>query len=69
MFDHAAGAPGAIHLVLQGKGGVGKSFAALHLAQYFIDSRYTYGRLRFGSNNADPVELPGPGCPLYQLHA
>src|SRR5258708_12423150 len=37
MFDHAAGVPGAIHLVLQGKGGVGKSFVALHLAQYFVD--------------------------------
>ena len=33
----AAGAPGAIHLVLQGKGGVGKSFVASHLAQYFVD--------------------------------
>lgn len=31
------GTPGAIHMVLQGKGGVGKSFVALHLAQYFID--------------------------------
>ncbi len=37
MPHHAAGAPGAIHIVLQGKGGVGKSFAALHLAQYFGD--------------------------------
>jgi hypothetical protein len=37
MPHHAAGAPGAIHLVLQGKGGVGKSFVALHLAQYFAD--------------------------------
>ena len=37
MLHHAAGAPGAIHLVLQGKGGVGKSFVALHLAQYFVD--------------------------------
>jgi hypothetical protein len=32
-----AGAPGAIHIVLQNKGGVGKSFVASHLAQYFID--------------------------------
>jgi hypothetical protein len=37
MPHHAAGAPGAIHIVLQGKGGIGKSFAALHLAQYFGD--------------------------------
>jgi len=37
MPHYAAGAPGAIHLVLQGKGGVGKSFVALHLAQYFVD--------------------------------
>jgi CobQ/CobB/MinD/ParA nucleotide binding domain len=37
MPHHAASAPGAIHLVLQGKGGVGKSFVALHLAQYFVD--------------------------------
>jgi cellulose biosynthesis protein BcsQ len=33
----AASAPGAIHIVVQGKGGVGKSFVALHLAQYFAD--------------------------------
>src|SRR5882762_6754295 len=33
----AASAPGAIHILLQGKGGVGKSFVALHLAQYFAD--------------------------------
>jgi len=37
MPHHAAGAPGAIHIVLQGKDGVGKTFAALHLAQYFAD--------------------------------
>jgi hypothetical protein len=37
MDHHAAGAPGAIHIVLQSKGGVGKSFVALHLAQYFAD--------------------------------
>src|SRR5882762_9547635 len=37
MPHHAAGAPGAIHIVLQGKGGVGNSFAALHLPQYFAD--------------------------------
>jgi hypothetical protein len=35
--DHAAASPGAIHIVLQSKGGVGKSFIALHLAQYFIE--------------------------------
>jgi hypothetical protein len=34
MPNYAAGAVGAIHIVLQGKGGVGKSFVALHLAQY-----------------------------------
>jgi Mrp family chromosome partitioning ATPase len=37
MPHMAASAPGAIHIVLQGKGGVGKSFIALHLAQYFAD--------------------------------
>ena len=37
MPNYAAGAAGAIHIVLQGKGGVGKSFVALHLAQYFAD--------------------------------
>ena len=37
MPNDAAGAAGAIHIVLQGKGGVGKSFVALHLAQYFAD--------------------------------
>jgi hypothetical protein len=37
MPNYAAGAPGAIHILLQGKGGVGKSFVALHLAQYFVD--------------------------------
>jgi len=37
MAHIAASAPGAIHIVLQGKGGVGKSFVALHLAQYFAD--------------------------------
>ena len=37
MDNLAAGAPGAIHIVLQRKGGVGKSFVALHLAQYFAD--------------------------------
>src|SRR5688572_15894020 len=31
----AATASGAVHLVLQGKGGVGKSFVASILAQYF----------------------------------
>jgi hypothetical protein len=37
MNNHAESAPGAIHIVLQSKGGVGKSFVALHLAQYFAD--------------------------------
>ncbi len=37
MTNAEAGAPGAIHVVLQNKGGVGKSFVALHLAQYFGD--------------------------------
>jgi len=37
MPNNAAGAAGAIHIVLQGKGGVGKSLVALHLAQYFAD--------------------------------
>ena len=37
MPHTAANAPGAIHIVLQGKGGVGKSFVASHLAQYFAD--------------------------------
>ena len=37
MDNLAASAPGAIHIVLQSKGGVGKSFVALHLAQYFAD--------------------------------
>jgi hypothetical protein len=37
MSNHPAGAPGAIHIVLQSKGGVGKSFVALHLAQYFTN--------------------------------
>ena len=37
MPKNAAGAPGAIHIVLQSKGGVGKSFVASHLAQYFAD--------------------------------
>jgi len=37
MPHDAAASPGAIHIVLQGKDGVGKSFAALHLAQYFGD--------------------------------
>ena len=37
MPNYAAGAAGAIHIVLQGKGGVGKSFVAMHLAQYFAD--------------------------------
>jgi hypothetical protein len=36
MTDYA-GSIGAIHIVLQGKGGVGKSFVAAHLAQYFVD--------------------------------
>jgi cellulose biosynthesis protein BcsQ len=35
--DYTAGALGAIHMVLQAKGGVGKSFVASHLAQYFAD--------------------------------
>ena len=29
--------PGTIHMVLQGKGGVGKSFVASHIAQYFLE--------------------------------
>jgi hypothetical protein len=33
-----SGAAGAIHIVMQSKGGVGKSFVASHLAQYFADS-------------------------------
>jgi cellulose biosynthesis protein BcsQ len=37
MPNYAAGAPSAIHILLQGKGGVGKSFVALHLAQHFAD--------------------------------
>ena len=37
MPNYAAGAVGAIHIVLQGKGGVGKSFVAAQLAQYFAD--------------------------------
>src|SRR6266403_951188 len=37
MPNSAAGSPGAIHILLQGKGGVGKSFVALHLAQYFAE--------------------------------
>src|SRR5437870_11235159 len=37
MPNYAAGGAGAIHIVLQGKGGVGKSFVAMHLAQYFAD--------------------------------
>jgi len=37
MANLEAGAPGAIHIVLQNKGGVGKSFSDLHLAQYFSD--------------------------------
>lgn len=37
MVSRAANTPGAIHIVLQSKGGVGKSFVALHLAQYFAD--------------------------------
>jgi hypothetical protein len=37
MPNFAAGAAGAIHIVLQAKGGVGKSFVAAHLAQYFAD--------------------------------
>jgi len=37
MPNHPSGAPGAIHIVLQSKGGVGKSFVALHLAQHFAN--------------------------------
>ena len=37
MASSAAGAPCAIHIVLQSKGGVGKSFVALHVAQYFVE--------------------------------
>lgn len=39
MHDCTAGAFGAIHIVLQAKGGVGKSFVASHLAQYFADQQ------------------------------
>src|SRR5258706_4293364 len=37
-MSEQAGAPGSVHIVLQNKGGVGKSFVASHLAQYFIDN-------------------------------
>jgi len=37
MPSHPARAPGAIHIILQSKGGVGKSFVALHLAQHFTN--------------------------------
>lgn len=50
MANLAANAPGAIHIVLQSKGGVGKSFVALHLAQYFADQG-----LPLAAFDSDPV--------------
>jgi hypothetical protein len=37
MSVNAPGASGSIHIVMQGVEGVGTTFAALHLAQYFSD--------------------------------
>jgi CobQ/CobB/MinD/ParA nucleotide binding domain len=50
MPNYAAGAAGAIHIILQGKGGVGKSFVALHLAQYFA-----YQDLPTATFDSDPA--------------
>jgi hypothetical protein len=47
----ASGAPGAVHVVLQGKGGVGKSLVAATLMQYLRD---TLGVERVAGIDTDP---------------
>ena len=58
MAVNASGVPGTIHIVMQGVEDVGKTFVALHLAQYFIDQ---------GLSVAVFDSAPGgPGLAKYQ---
>jgi adenylylsulfate kinase-like enzyme len=51
-----------VHLILQGKGGVGKSVVATLLAQYLRDKGHSREMLRRGSAESDSSRLCRSGC-------
>lgn len=55
-----------VHLVFQGKGGVGKSLVASFLAQYILDSQKAEGRLL--AIDADPVNSSFANFSRFRAH-